>query len=255
MTILADISEKFSWYVDKVVSGDNRHKPPREPAHETLKSFTGSFLGILTMALIDEYWLTADYDKGFILIGSFGAAAVLMFNAHQSPLAQPWNVVAGQMVSAFVGVSVRRFCTEVVSIGPVVQKALAVSLAIASMDIFHCLHPPGGATALIAIIGGPKVDELGYLYAVTAGGGAVTMLTVALLFNNIWESRNYPKYYWTILHDPVLEPMWQYLGFISTDSKAAVVDDCEGDEEVDPRSLRVKDIELAVAPTTAELSV
>jgi len=227
------VSERLVAYGNKLRGGDVSAKPPRAEGHETMKSVIGSFLGILAMALIDEYWLTANYEHSFILIGSFGAAAVLMFDAHQSPLAQPWNVVGGQVVSALVGVLVRLVCTEVFQFGPVVQKALAVSLAIGTMDIFDCLHPPGGATSLIAVIGGSAVERMGFTYALFAGGGAAVMLTVALLFNNVWESRSYPKYYWSILQEPLLveaaRPLWGMCAASqeeSTSASASVADGC-----------------------------
>jgi CBS-domain-containing membrane protein len=243
---------RIATYVRKIGGGDATGKPPRAEAHETAKSLVGSFLGIFTMALIDEYWLTAQYEHSFILIGSFGAAAVLMFDAHQSPLAQPWNVVGGQVVSAFVGVSVRKFCTEIVSIGPVVQKALAVSFAIATMDIFDCLHPPGGATSLIAIIGGPGVSKMGYMYVLYAGAGAAIMLSVALLFNNLWNSRSYPKYYWSILNDPAVCELFCYLRSLSLGDVDRLNDTHPSGGAVIDRPDR--DVELAV-PTESTASV
>ena len=73
---------------------------------------------------------------------------------------------------------------------------MAVSLAIVSMLATKTLHPPGGATALIAVIGGPKIHSLGFLYAVIpAGAGAVVLLIVALLVNNLSGNRKYPEYW------------------------------------------------------------
>lgn len=74
--------------------------------------------------------------------------------------------------------------------------ALAVSVAIAAMLVTKTLHPPGGATALIAVIGSEKIHELGFLYAfIPAGGGAVILLVVALLANNLSKNRRYPEYW------------------------------------------------------------
>ncbi len=73
---------------------------------------------------------------------------------------------------------------------------MGVSLAIVLMHTLKCLHPPGGATALIAVLGGPKIHALGYLYAVIpAGLGAVIMLGIALIINNMAKERSYPEYW------------------------------------------------------------
>jgi CBS-domain-containing membrane protein len=75
--------------------------------------------------------------------------------------------------------------------------ALAVATSIAVMHATKTLHPPGGATALIAVISGPKVHHLGYLYAlVPAGAGALIMLAVALLANNLAPQCRYPEFWW-----------------------------------------------------------
>jgi len=65
------------------------------------------------------------------------------------------------------------------------------------MHATRTMHPPGGATALIAVIGSAKIHELGYLYALMpAGAGAIVMLVVALLVNNIPKGRKYPEYWY-----------------------------------------------------------
>jgi CBS-domain-containing membrane protein len=75
--------------------------------------------------------------------------------------------------------------------------ALAVSLSIAAMHATKTLHPPGGATALIAVISGPKILHLGYLYVlIPVAAGAVIMLLVALLVNNLALGRRYPEFWW-----------------------------------------------------------
>lgn len=79
---------------------------------------------------------------------------------------------------------------------PWLAAALAVSIAIALMHLTKTLHPPGGATALIAVIGGDSVHQLGYLYVfVPAGLGALVMLIIALLVNNVAPNRRYPEFW------------------------------------------------------------
>jgi CBS-domain-containing membrane protein len=80
---------------------------------------------------------------------------------------------------------------------PWIAGALAVSVAIAAMNATKTLHPPGGATALIAVIGSEKIHALGYLYAIIpAALGAFLMLIVALVVNNIPKGRRYPVFWW-----------------------------------------------------------
>ena len=156
-------------YKSKILNSDVSKKPPKAPLSEIMKSTLGSFLGIITITAIDRFWLGVKFKDVVLLYGSFGASAVLLFNAYKSPLSQPWNAFFGQALSAFIGVSVRLFCTHAVTIPPYIQSALAVSIAIAAMDVCDCLHPPGGATALTAIIGGYEIHAMGYKYVLFVG--------------------------------------------------------------------------------------
>jgi CBS-domain-containing membrane protein len=127
-----------------------------------------------------------------LLIGSFGATAVLVYGAVRSPLAQPRNVLGGHVLSALVGVTSYQIAGDIVWLA----AALAVSTAIALMHVTRTLHPPGGATALIAVIGGNSIHQLGYLYAlIPVGLGALLLLAVALVINNIAPHRRYPEFW------------------------------------------------------------
>jgi CBS domain-containing membrane protein len=124
-----------------------------------------------------------------LLIGSFGASSVLVYGVINSPLAQPRNLVGGHALSAFIGVTVYQLLPQPLWLA----AALAVSLAIVGMQITKTLHPPGGATALIAVIGSPKLKALGYWYvAVPVLAGALLLLLVAVVINNMAPSRHYP---------------------------------------------------------------
>jgi CBS-domain-containing membrane protein len=128
-----------------------------------------------------------------MIIGSFGASAVLIYGAVRSPLAQPRNLLGGHVISAIIGVTTYQLLNQHLWLA----AAIAVATAIAVMHATKTLHPPGGATALIAVIGGEKIHNLGYLYAVIpAGLGALIMLVVALLINNIPEDRRYPEFWY-----------------------------------------------------------
>ena len=164
--------------------------PPGVGAVELAWSWIGSAIGIgLCAYLSSAYFEPRDLS---LLIGSFGASAVLVYGAVKSPLAQPRNLVGGHVLSGLVGVA----CYQLFGHTIWIAAAMAVSLAIVSMLATKTLHPPGGATALIAVIGGVKVHNLGFLYPfVPAGAGAIILLVVALVVNNLAKNRRYPEYW------------------------------------------------------------
>jgi CBS-domain-containing membrane protein len=164
--------------------------PPRVSGVEILWSWIGAFIGIAGVGLV--HFSLLDQTGLLMIIGSFGASAVLIYGAIRSPLAQPRNLIGGHVLSAVIGVAAHQFLGEL----PWLAAAAAVSTAIAAMHLTKTLHPPGGATALIAVIGGDSVHRLGYLYAlVPAGLGALVMLIIALLVNNIAPNRRYPEFW------------------------------------------------------------
>ena len=164
--------------------------PPAVHLSEIIWSWIGAFLGIATVALISYKVLEG---KGLtMIIGSFGASAVLIYGAIKSPLAQPRNLLGGHFFSAIIGVTSYQLFQPQIWLA----SALAVATAIAVMHATKTLHPPGGATALIAVIGGESVHKLGYLYAIIpAAVGASIMLAVALIVNNIPKTRRYPEFW------------------------------------------------------------
>lgn len=164
--------------------------PPAVSVSEIVWSWIGALLGISAVGLINE--IATKSAGQVMIIGSFGASAVLIYGAVKSPLAQPRNLLGGHVLSAIVGVAAYRlFAPDLWLAG-----AFAVATAIALMHATKTLHPPGGATALIAVIGGDRIHELGYLYAlVPAGAGALIMLLVALVVNNIPKTRRYPEFW------------------------------------------------------------
>jgi CBS-domain-containing membrane protein len=168
--------------------GSTRGGPPRVSNGEILWSWIGAFLGIGGVALIGRLFF-AQQDIS-LMIGSFGASAVLLYGAIRSPLAQPRNLIGGHVLSAIIGVT----CWKLLSHNLMAAESLAVATAIAVMHATRTLHPPGGATALIAVIGSNKIHALGYLYVlVPATVGPFILLVVALVVNNIPRSRRYPE--------------------------------------------------------------
>jgi CBS-domain-containing membrane protein len=165
--------------------------PPRVGLVEVLWSWLGGFLGVAAVAWINDRFV--EQTDLVLLIGSFGASAVLIYGAIKSPLSQPRNLVGGHLISALIGVT----AYNLLSPFPWLAAAVAVATSLAMMHVTKTLHPPGGATALIYVIGSPKIHHLGYLYVLMPVGVGVTlMLLVALLFNNLSPRRHYPEFWW-----------------------------------------------------------
>ena len=164
--------------------------PPAVSLKEICWSWVGAFFGILPLAYLNHFHL--EKTDVLMIIGSFGASAVLVYGAIRSPLAQPRNLIGGHILSALVGVTAYKLLSGQLWLA----APVAVATATALMHATKTLHPPGGATALIAVIGSPKIHALGYLYAlVPVGAGAAIMLLVALLINNIPPHRRYPEFW------------------------------------------------------------
>lgn len=120
-------------------------------------------------------------------VAPMGASAILLFLLPASPLAQPWSILGGNLVSALIGISCAKLFGHSVPVA-----ALAGALAAAAMLALRCLHPPGGAVALTAVLGSPGIQLLGYGFAfLPVGINSAFMLLVALLFNNL-SGHRYP---------------------------------------------------------------
>ncbi|BDU27503.1 MULTISPECIES: HPP family protein [unclassified Flavobacterium] len=152
-------------------------------------SFLGSFVGIGILAYLESSHFSG--SDVVYLIGSFGASSVLIYGIIQSPFSQPRNLVGGHVISAFIGVTINKLVPDIVWI----SAPLAVSLSIIFMQITKTLHPPGGATALIAVTGSTQIKALGYMYVISPVlVGVLILLLTALVFNNLTSSRSYPSH-------------------------------------------------------------
>ena len=144
----------------------------------------GALLGLFSAAWLSQRML-AGLNPWFI--APMGASAVLLFAVPASPLAQPWSLVGGNIVSALIGVACAAHIPDAA-----VACALAASLSIGAMFFLRCLHPPSGAVALTAVLGGPAVRSLGYAFAVwPVALDSLLLLTAALVFN-VAARRRYP---------------------------------------------------------------
>ncbi len=175
-------------YFNKMKGG--KQSPPAVSLSEIVWSWIGAFFGITPIGFL-HYNLFSGADM-VLIIGSFGASAVLIYGAVRSPLAQPRNLVGGHLISAVIGVASYKLFPDSIWLA----SSLSVATAIAAMHATKTLHPPGGATALIAVIGGDPIHRLGFFYAlVPVGSGVLIMLLVALVVNNLSKDRRYPEFW------------------------------------------------------------
>lgn len=177
-------------YLKKMRGGG--HCPPRPPLSKTLWSWLGSFVGILVIAYLSQQQTINSGD--LLLIGSFGASAVLIYGAPMAVFSQPRNLVLGNVMSATIGISLYKLLPDML----VLTSALAVSLSVAVMHMTRTLHPPGGATALIAVSGSSQFNDMGYWFVIfPVLTGVLILLVIALLVNNLSGNpqRHYPVYW------------------------------------------------------------
>ena len=170
-------------FLDMIGFSRQRSKYPEE-----IISTIGGFLGIFGIFMV-SYWLL-DPEVAIYIVPSMGASAVLLFAAPHVPFSQPWNVFGGHAISAVVGVA----CWQLIPDYTIAASA-SVGLAIGAMYYARCIHPPGGATALAAVIGSEKLHALGYSYEFTPIMlNTVTILFVAVVFNALFKWRSYPAF-------------------------------------------------------------
>lgn len=144
----------------------------------------GAGLGVLGTEWLSHQAL-GSHNLWFV--APIGASALLLFALPASPLAQPWPFLGGNLVAALVGVGCASW------LGPSgVAAGLALALSIVFMHALRCLHPPSGAIALTAVLGGPAVTQLGLRFVLwPVAVNSVLLLLLALLFNNLLR-RRYP---------------------------------------------------------------
>lgn len=153
-------------------------------------SAAGGLVGIFSVLWVSQALL--GNHAGILAVASMGASAVLLFAAPHGTLSQPWSLLGGHLVSAFVGVT----CAHAIEM-PILAASTAVAASIGLMYGMRCLHPPGGATALFAVMGGEPILSLGYHYLfVPVLLNGVVLLVVAVLFNFPFAWRRYPQAWW-----------------------------------------------------------
>ncbi|KLU26467.1 CBS domain containing membrane protein [Caballeronia mineralivorans PML1(12)] len=145
---------------------------------ERFRSCLGALLGISFTAGMTHV-LLGDTALIPLLVAPMGASAVLLFAVPASPLAQPWSIIGGNVVSAVIGVACATWITNPIDAAPI-----AVAMSIAAMFAFRCVHPPSGAVALTAVLGGPAVHALGFGFVFAPiAAQSFALLGVAIVFH------------------------------------------------------------------------
>lgn len=185
---------------------------------EKLISGLGALLGMLGVCWISSWYLGANGST--LIVASMGASAVLLFAVPHGALSQPWPLVGGHLLSAFIGVS----CQQLLPDHPL-APALAVGLSVATMHYLRCINPPAGATALAAVIGGDAVHALGYAFLLTPVLLNLTaLLTVAVLFNSLFYWRRYPAALARRPSHPTVSPMHRHSSMLTHEDLAAAME-------------------------------
>lgn len=153
---------------------------------ERLLSALGSGLAIAVLIGIIHWQIPG--GEGWAVAASMGASAILLFAVPHSALAQPWPVLAGHTVAAVIGVACARWCPE-----RMVAAGFAVGLTVAVMQMLKCVHPPGGGTALAAVLGSETIRSLGFGYVLLPVlANATVMVALAFAYNFAFRWRRYP---------------------------------------------------------------
>ena len=153
---------------------------------ERLRASAGVLLGVLLTGAVSAFALGTGTELPF-LIAPMGASAILVFAVSTSPFSQPWSVIGGNTIAAAIGVT----CADIIP-HPVLACAIAASASIAAMMVLRCLHPPSGAVAMTAVIGGPAIDALGYWFVLwPVAVESIMMVAIGLAYNNL-TGKAYP---------------------------------------------------------------
>ncbi len=152
---------------------------------EKLRSGLSGGIAILLLMLALHYLPQA---TTLFIVASMASSAAVLYALPHSPLAQPWNLVGGHLVSALAGLLCSLFIPE-----PILAAGAAVGLAILTMEFLRCLHPPSASTALMMVLASSQLHDMGwqwaiYIVAINAG----ISLLLALVINNVLPGRRYP---------------------------------------------------------------
>lgn len=169
----------FFRYISKMKGGKRTALFAAPKPFDLMISFGGVMIGVTLIV-----WLSGKYD--LLVVASFGASAVLVFGIPDAPMAQPRNVILGNIFSAASGVAVAGVFGLTWW-----SPALGAALALMVMLLTKTAHPPGGAVALHAVM---YQDTVSFVFW-PMGAGAIILVVIGLLVNNLSPNRRYPKYW------------------------------------------------------------
>jgi CBS domain-containing membrane protein len=156
-------------------------------AGERLVATTGGGIAMLVLAFFS--FAALPQCGAAAVVASMGASSVLLFANPHGPLSQPWPVLAGHGFSALIGVTCARWIDH-----PYLAMAAAVGFSIGAMHQLKCIHPPGGATAFTAVMGGEAIADFGYSFVIfPVLTNALAMVAMAVIFNYPFPWRRYPS--------------------------------------------------------------
>jgi CBS domain-containing membrane protein len=154
--------------------------------YEKMRACAGALFGLVLTGLCSYFILGKDIHAAW-LIAPMGASSVLLFAVPASPLAQPWSIMGGNILAAIIGVTCAKLIDE-----PILAAGVAAALAIGAMFAARCIHPPSGAVALTAVLGGPAVHAMGYSFVIVPVALNSALLLITALFYNNATGRRYP---------------------------------------------------------------
>lgn len=164
-------------------------------AGEKMRSALAAFVAILLVAYVSSIFVSGIGLP--ILVASMGASAVLLFAISHSPLSQPWPMIGGNIFPALIAVSCGKLVPDLI-----LATAISVSVSLFVMQNLRCLHPPGGAMALLPLLGGASVHELGYRFVLEPVGlNLLILLVLGFIINNLLPGRHYPLSATPVSHD------------------------------------------------------
>lgn len=153
---------------------------------EKLLSVIGGALAIAATAWISSRFIEPGLAP--FLAASMGASTILLLAVPHSPFSQPWPLVGGHLVAALAGITCAKLIPDIY-----LASALAIGLTVVAMFYLRCLHPPGGGTALLVLLGGPKIQALGYHFLLQPLlTNLIILLAATLIINKLIPGRRYP---------------------------------------------------------------